>query len=157
MRCQFAIKFLKSSSTAAGACLEARFYRTLSFPFSYFLKTKSACRSESSVLRWQWALSLHKKLRSMSIFWKTWVGKQYENGKSPLLQHTCSHIHTHTYTHTLRNLWRIPWILVQTWIARMQEIMSLLRPFLEALSFGQGQFLAHTFATELEIKSTIIE
>lgn len=101
MRCQFAIKFLKRSSTAAWACLEARFYYTLSFPFSYFLKSKSACCSESSVLCWQWALSLHKKLRSMNIFWKTWVGKQYENGKFPpppahMFTHTYQYIHAYT-------------------------------------------------------------
>lgn len=38
----------------------------------------------------------------------------------------------------------------------MKETMSLLRPFLEALSFGQGQFLAHTFAIELEIKIQLL-
>ena len=73
----------------------------LSFPFSYLLKSNSACRSESSVLCWQWALSLYKKLRSLSTFWKTWVGKQCENGKftpppAHMFTHTYPYIHTYT-------------------------------------------------------------
>lgn len=78
---------------------------------------------------------------------KTWIEKQFENDKCTPPQCTRSHIHNHTqhtHTHMLRNLWRrIPWTPVQKWIARIKEMMPL-RPFLEALSFGQGQFLALT-------------
>lgn len=99
MRCQFAIKFLKRSSTAAWTCLKAKIYYIPHFLSPYWRAVSSAAvRALFSANSWHW-VSQHKHLR------------------------LCIHFEN---------------------LARTKEIMPLLRPLLEALSFGQGQFLAYT-------------
>lgn len=99
MRCQFAIKFLKRSSTAAWTCLKAKIYYSLHFLSPYWRAVSpAAVRALFSADNWPW-VSQHKHL-GLCIY--------FEN------------------------------------LASTKEIMPLLRPPLEALSFGQGQFLAYT-------------